>query len=133
MTDIRRASAADPILAPWRRRRAAVAAFGELEAKRSRDRIGVSQTKPEPLSHAVGLAALVADESTRGLVVAKIFAAEVLGEDEAVTAEVLHGREEAERLDAGDPAIDQLPDLVRKKGGDIFLILRRPPRSTRAV
>jgi hypothetical protein len=38
--------------------------------------------------------------------------AEVLGEDEPVAAQILDRSEEAERLDAGDPAFDKLPDLV---------------------
>src|SRR4051794_30945595 len=115
MANIRRAAApparTTTVLARGRRL-AAIAPLRKLEPQRARDRIGLREAEREPLPHAIGLAGLVADQRSRRLIVAEIFAAQIFGEDQAVAAEILHRREEAERLDAGDPALDQLPDAV---------------------
>ena len=93
MADVRGATAfggrADTV-APLRPRpRAAVTALGELEAKRAGYGVGFRQPQREPLADTIGFARLVAHELTRRLVVAEIFLAERLGEDETVAAEVL--------------------------------------------
>src|SRR5687767_14957135 len=111
--------------APWRRRlglaadavtargrTAAVAALRQLETQPARHRIGLGQPEVEALADTVGFAALIADQGPRFLVVAEIFRAEVGGQHQAVAAQLVDRREEAERLDAGDPAADDLPDLV---------------------
>src|SRR5688572_23118636 len=93
-------------------RSSTVRSFGKLEAQRSGDRIGFGEAQRELLADPVGLAALLADQFARRLIVAEIFLAQRLREHQAVTAEVGHRGEEAERLDAGDPALDQLADAV---------------------
>src|SRR3954470_3949338 len=99
-------------VAPRRRVGAAIAPLRKFEPQRPGHRIRVGKAERQPLAEAIGLAGLVADKRARRFVVAEIFLAQVLGEDQPVAAEVLDGREKAERLDAGDPALDQLPDAV---------------------
>src|SRR3954454_21008845 len=93
--------------------------LGQLEAQPAADRIGLRQPQGEALARRIGLAALLADQALAGLVVAEIFLAQGRCGDEAVAAELLDRGEEAERLHAGDPALDQLPDPVGEIGGDI--------------
>src|SRR5690348_12441334 len=100
-------------------RTSAIAAFRKFEAQRSGNRIGLGETQREPLADAVRLARLIADELLRALVVAEIFLPQVLGEEQTVAAQVLDRREEAERLDSGNPAFDELAHLISKARRDI--------------
>src|SRR4051812_18672881 len=102
-----------------RARRAAVAALGQLEAQRAGNGIGLGEAQSQPLADLVGFAGLLADQLLGALVVAEIFRTEVAHEDEPVAAEVLDRGEKAERLDAGDPAFDQLALPVGEIGRDI--------------
>src|SRR6185369_12063091 len=111
-----RGPAAPGAVAAHRRGPPAVAPFRKLEAERALDRVRLGEAQRQPLADAVGLARLIADELLRALVVAEIFRAEVLREQQPVAAQVLHRREETERLDAADTALHQLPDLVREIG-----------------
>src|SRR5688500_12110203 len=107
MTNIGRAAAFGAAAHPVRTGAspAAVRAFGKLETQRARHRVGLSEAQGELLADAVGLAALLADQLARRLVVAEIFLAEGLSEHQPVAAQIGDGSEEAERLDAGDPAL----------------------------
>ena len=121
-------------VAPNRRSRSAIAAFGKLEAQRARHWVRFGEAKRQALTHPIRLTGGVADEHTRGLVVAEIFGPEVADEHEPVTAQVLDRREKAERLNPCDPAFDQLPDAVREIGRDIAVDRRsartaHPPRA----
>src|SRR4051812_19454882 len=135
MPDIRRPStpAGGPgPIATWSWRGAAVTTLGKLETERTADRVGVGQTQRQPLPDAIGLAGLFADQRSRGFVVAEIFAAQVLREQQPVAAQVLDRGEETERLHPGDAAFHQLADLVGQVGGDVAvdrlaLGLHRPP------
>ena len=71
------------------------------------------------MAHPIGFARIVTHQRTRGFVVAEIFAAKVLGEDQPVATQIIDRGEKSERLDAGDPALDKLADLVGEKGGNI--------------
>src|SRR4051794_10981047 len=98
---------------------AAIASFGKLETKRAGHGIRLPEPKRQPPSHPIGVAAFVTDKRSGRFVVAEVFLAEVLRQQQSVSTEILDRGEEAERLDARDPASDQLTDLVRKEGGDI--------------
>src|SRR6187551_3468018 len=89
------------------------------EAKAAGHGIGFDDPQPKLLAEPVARPGLLADELLRLLVVPEIFPAHRRDGNDPVAAELHHGREEAERLDAGDPALDDLADLVRKIGGDI--------------
>src|SRR5688572_15335600 len=121
MPNIGRAAAGqrtpDPIGPPCPR--PTIAAFGELEAQRARDRVGLGEAQGQLLADPVGVAAVLADQLARGFLVAEIFLAEGLGEHQPVTAEIGDGGEEAEWLDAGDPALDQLPDPVSEESRNV--------------
>src|SRR4051812_40790874 len=122
MPDVRRPStpAGGPgPIATWSWRGAAVTTLGKFEAERAADRIGLGQTQREPLPDAIGLARLFADQRSRGFVVAEIFPAKVLGEQQPVAAQILHRGKEPERLHPGDAAFHQLADLVGQVGGDV--------------
>jgi hypothetical protein len=107
MADVGRSSATaaspHPIAA---RTRVSIVAFGKLEPQAARDGVRLGQPQGQALPHAVSLAGRVTNQCSRGFVVAEIFLAEVLGEQQPVAAEVFDRRKEAERLDAGDPAFD---------------------------
>src|SRR5438270_8760081 len=107
MSDVRRTSAAGPVPPLRHPLSAAVAALGQLEAQRSCHWVGFREPERQPLSHSVRFAALVANQGPRCLVITEIFAAEVLRQQQSVAAEILDRREEAERLNAGDPALDE--------------------------
>src|SRR4051812_29727983 len=90
VADIGRTSATPRrALAVTARRWRAVATFRQLEAQRARHRIRFGEAERQPLTDAVGLPGLVADQRLGRLVVAEIFAAEVLREQQAVAAQVL--------------------------------------------
>src|SRR5438045_2637183 len=74
-------------VAAWRCRWPAVAALGKLEAQRTRHRVCVGQSQGQALAHAIRFAAGIADQCPGSLVVAEIFLAQVLGEDQAVAAQ----------------------------------------------
>src|SRR5829696_2542639 len=114
-------ASADPVAPLWGRLRAAMAPLRKLKAQRPADGIGLGEPKGQPLADAIGLAGLFADELPRSLVVAEIFLPERLRENQPVAAEILDRGEEAERLHPGDPAFDQLADLIRQIGGDIAI------------
>jgi len=104
-----------------REAQSAVAYFWKLEAKRSADRIGFGEAQGEALADTVGIAAFVADQLTRGLIVAEIFLAQSLRENETVSAEVLDRGEEAEGLHTGDAALHELADLIREESSNVAI------------
>src|SRR5690348_1438203 len=120
MPDVRGAtspSRSNAIIPPWRR--PAVTAFRQFKAERTADGVGLREAQGQPLPNAIGLAGLVANQLASRFVIAEIFLAQRLREHQTVAAQILHGGEEAERLDAGDPAFNQLPHLVGEIGGDV--------------
>ena len=113
-------------------------ALGQFKAQRARRGIGFGQFQLDQLALLVGLARRLANQRARGLVKAEIFIAEDRCRDQPVAAKVEHGGEEAERLDSGDPAFEDLPDPIGQEGGDITvdrlaLGLHRAPLEHRDV
>src|SRR5689334_19775794 len=99
-------------------RRTAKLAFGQFEAKRTRGWVCLRQFQLEMLADTIGLAAFFPDQRPRRFVIAEIFIPKDRRRDQPVAAQILDRGEEAERLDAGNAAAQDLPDLVGKKGRD---------------
>src|SRR3954468_18214063 len=116
MADVGRSAAAagraHTVLALGRRTLASRLLFGQLEAERAGDWIGLGDAKLQLLPLTVRRSAVLADELLRLFVVAEIFVADRRDRHQAVAAEIDHRREEAERLDARDPAHQHLPALI---------------------
>src|SRR5437763_8023338 len=112
VADVRRPAAA-ALRAIAVRARGAARRVRRLEAQAAAHRIGLGEPQRQPLAECIGLAALLADQALACFVVAIIVLAERCGRDQPVAAQRLDRGEEAERLDAGDPAFDQGADLIR--------------------
>src|SRR5512139_2729022 len=71
------------------------------------------------LADAIGFSAVFTDQRPRCLVVPEIFIAQDRRRDQPVAAKILDGREEAERLHAGDAAPKNLAHLVGEERRDV--------------
>src|SRR4029079_10252490 len=109
----------DPVAAFRRRATSACLLVRKLEAQRPRYGIGLGDAQLQLLPLAVCCARILADKLLRLFVIAEIFVSDGRDGHPPIATELDDGREEAERLDAGDPAQDHLPALVGQEGGDV--------------
>ena len=96
-------------------------AVRHFEFERAGQRVGFCQLQLEPVARRIFGTGLFTDELLRLFVIGEIFAAQRADGDEAVTAQLVDGGEEAEALNAGDAGVECLAHTTREPRCDIAI------------